>query len=59
MGKFKDFIYNSAKKYEDNTAFILKTKEGIPARQLAVSVNPSIPISESTQEFLQLLPEIE
>ena len=43
----------------DHNLFRLKTKEGIPARQLAVSVNPSIPISESTQEFLQLLPEIE
>ena len=28
FNNIKEIIYNSAKKYEDNTAFILKTKEG-------------------------------
>lgn len=37
--------------------FILKTKEPVPKRQLAASINPNLPLSASTDEFLKLLPE--
>lgn len=37
--------------------FILRTKEIIPSRSIAVSVNESLPISASAEEFLKLLPE--
>lgn len=38
--------------------YVLNTKEKIPARRMAVSVNTSLPISASTEEFLKLLPEV-
>lgn len=37
---------------------ILKTKEKMPSRQIVVSVNTTLPISASTEEFLSLLPEV-
>lgn len=36
--------------------FILRTKENMPPRQLVASINPNLPISASTEEFLRLLP---
>lgn len=36
--------------------FIVKTKEQIPGRQLAAAINPNLPLSASTEEFLKLLP---
>lgn len=36
--------------------FVLHMKEQMPKRQLVVSVNPNLPISASTEEFLKLLP---
>ena len=36
--------------------FIVKTKEQIPSRQLAAAINPNLPPSASTEEFLKLLP---
>ncbi len=36
--------------------FILRTKETLPPRQLVASINPNLPISASTEEFLRLLP---
>lgn len=38
--------------------FILHTKENIPARRMAVSINTNLPVSSSTEEFLKLLPEV-
>ncbi len=38
--------------------YILQTKEKLPMRQMAVSVNSSYPISTATEEFLKILPEI-
>ncbi len=38
---------------------ILKTKEPIPERQIVAAINPNLPISASTNEFLKLLPELE
>lgn len=42
-------------KHESKDLFILKTLEPLPRRQLAVSVNPNLPILTSTEEFLNLL----
>lgn len=36
--------------------FVLNTKEKLPTRQLVASINPNLPVSASTQEFLKLLP---
>lgn len=45
---------------EDNDdLFIVKTKEQMPQRQIVVSVNTTLPVSASTEEFLNLLPTIE
>lgn len=45
-------------KHESKALFILKTLEPLPRRQLAVSVNPNLPILTSTEEFLNLLPTL-
>lgn len=42
---------------EARNLYKLKMKENIPSRQIVASVNPSLPISASTEEFLKLLPE--
>ena len=44
--------------HESKDLFILKTLEPPPRRQLAVSVNPNLPILTSTEEFLNLLPTL-
>lgn len=44
--------------HESKELFIVKTKETIPARQLAASINPNLPVSPATKAFLSLLPEI-
>lgn len=44
--------------HESKDLFVLKTCEPIPSRQLAVSVNPNLPVSPVTKAFLALLPEI-
>lgn len=36
--------------------FILHTREKMPPRQLVASINPNLPVSASTEEFLRLLP---
>ena len=36
----------------------LRIRETIPARQMAACVNPSMPVNESTQNFLELLPTV-
>ncbi|MEY8391782.1 LysR family transcriptional regulator [Lachnospiraceae bacterium] len=42
-----------------SSLYILKTKEQMPERQIIAAVNPNLPVSPSTSEFLKLLPEIE
>ncbi len=37
---------------------ILQTIEPIPERRMVVSVNPNLPLSASSEEFLKLLPEV-
>jgi DNA-binding transcriptional LysR family regulator len=44
--------------HESKDLFVVKTCEPIPSRQLAVSVNPNLPVSPVTKAFLALLPEI-
>lgn len=43
---------------ETKDLYIVKTKENLPARQLIAAINPSLPVSQSTEEFLNLLPEL-
>ena len=43
---------------DDTDLVIIPTKEKLPARQMAVSVNTAFPVSVSTEEFLKLLPEV-
>lgn len=38
--------------------YILETKEPMPARQIVACVNPSLPLSASTEEFLKILPTL-
>lgn len=38
--------------------FILKTEEKLPMRRIVASVNTTLPVSVSTEEFLRLLPEV-
>lgn len=42
----------------DHELFILKTKEKMPPRQIVVSVNTTLPVSASTEEFLKILPTV-
>ena len=42
----------------DSDLVILPTKEKLPSRQIVVSVNTAFPVSTSTEEFLNLLPEV-
>ena len=41
-----------------NDLYILNTKEKMPARQIVVSINTTLPVSAYTEEFLKLLPEV-
>ena len=38
--------------------FILQTKETLPSRQLVAAINPTLPISQATEDFLKLLPTL-
>lgn len=38
--------------------YVIHTKEAMPSRQMVVSVNTSLPLSPSTEEFLGLLPTL-
>lgn len=38
--------------------YVLKTKEKMPKRQLVAAINPGLPVSASTEEFLKLLPDV-
>lgn len=49
-----DFCLNK----EATDLYIVQTKETLPARQLIAAINPSLPVSQSTEEFLCLLPEL-
>lgn len=38
--------------------YILHTKEKMPERQMVAALNPNLPVSASTEEFLKLLPDV-
>ena len=52
------FVPNYCVNENDSDLFILKTKEKMPSRQIVVSVNTTLPVSASTEEFLKLLPSV-
>lgn len=52
------FIPDYCLKNQSPDLYVVKTKEILPSRQMAASINPTLPISQSTEEFLKLLPEI-
>lgn len=52
------FVPDYCAKANPNELVILKTKENMPARQMVASVNPSLPVSASTEAFLELLPTL-
>ena len=43
---------------ESRDLIILKTKEPMPVRHLVAGINPNLPTSSATEEFLKLLPEV-
>ena len=52
------FVPDYCINHENKDLFVLKTKEKMPPRQIVVSVNTTMPVSASTEEFLNLLPEV-
>ena len=38
--------------------FVVQTKETIPPRQIVAAINPSLPVAQSTEEFLKLFPTL-
>lgn len=42
----------------NNDLYIVQTKEKMPPRQIVASVNTTLPVSASTEEFLKLLPSV-
>lgn len=52
------FIPDYCLTHESKDLFILETEEKLPKRSLVASVNNTLPVSISTEEFLKLLPEI-
>lgn len=53
------FVPDYCLKENENDLIILNMKDKLPARQMVVSVNTAFPISASTEEFLQFLPEVQ
>ena len=52
------FIPDYCLNRESKELFIVKIKEKLPARQMVTAVNPTLPIAQSTEEFLKLLPSL-
>ncbi|MGN0351305.1 MAG: LysR family transcriptional regulator [Roseburia sp.] len=52
------FIPDYCLTHESKELFVLQTKEKMPTRQMVASINPSLPLSASTEEFLNLLPSV-
>lgn len=52
------FIPDYCLSKDTNELYILKTREKMPKRQLVAAINPVLPISASTEEFLKLLPDV-
>ena len=52
------FIPDFCLKHKPEDLFLVRTQETIPQRQLVASLNPTLPVSASTEEFLKLLPDV-
>ena len=52
------FIPDFCLKHKPEDLFLVHTQETIPQRQLVASLNPTLPVSASTEEFLKLLPDV-
>lgn len=52
------FIPDYCLSANEKELIVLRTKEEIPPRHIAVSVNTGLPSAVSTEEFLKLLPEV-
>ena len=52
------FIPDFCLKHKPVDLFLVRTQETIPQRQLVASLNPTLPVSSSTEEFLKLLPDV-
>ena len=52
------FIPDYCLNRESRELFIVKIREKLPARQMVAAVNPTLPIAQSTEEFLKLLPSL-
>lgn len=52
------FIPDYCLSKDTNDLYVLKTKEKMPERQMVAAINPTLPISASTEEFLKLLPDV-
>lgn len=52
------FVPDYCVKNGSHDLFILQTKEKMPMRQIVASVNTTLPVSASTEEFLNLLPSV-
>lgn len=48
------FIPDFCLKHKPEDLFLVRTQETIPQRQLVASLNPTLPVSASTEEFLKL-----
>lgn len=53
------FVPDYCMSNESKDLFIVQTKEKMPTRQIVVSVNTTLPVSASTEEFLNLLPTVD
>ncbi len=38
--------------------YVVKTVETLPGRQMVAAINPTLPVAQSTEEFLELLPTV-
>ena len=52
------FIPDFCLKHKPEDLFLVHTQETIPQRQLVASLNPTLPVSASTEELLKLLPDV-
>lgn len=52
------FVPDLCLRHNLDDLFILQTKETLPQRQIVASLNTTLPVSASTEEFLKLLPEV-
>lgn len=52
------FIPDYCLNQDSKELYIVNIKEKMPSRQMVAAINPTLPMAQSTEEFLRLLPEI-